>query len=277
MITVVVVARDEAERLGACLESVREADELLIVDDRSTDGTAELAREHGARVVAGSGTLSDLRALGCAEARGEWVLMLDADERVPGGGMDLLRSACRGARCVGFELPIRTYVGRRWLRFGGWYPRRRPRLYRRDAVSWPAARVHERPELAGPVGRLPVALEHPSFRDLAHAREKHLRYAALAALELREGGVRPSIVSGALRAAWRATRSVVFRGGFLMGRLGLSMAWVEAGYVWRRTRWARSGIPPVWAPEGHSVEREGGLRTTHPFEEIKTGRAVGRD
>lgn len=223
-----------------------DADEVLVVDHRSEDETATIARAHGARVVEADGPLSALRQVGCEAARGDWVLCLDADERLPTGGVAVIRAAVEGAgrEVDGFRLPIRTYVGDRLLRWGGYYPARRLRLLRRGRARWPEARVHERPEVEGVVATLQLSIEHLGFRDLAHVREKHRRYAAWAALDLRAGGRRPTLLAGLARAAWRAVRSFVFRGGFLMGRLGWSMAWVQARYVWQRTCWAREGPPP---------------------------------
>ncbi len=244
-LSVVVVARNEAARLPDCLRSVADADELVVVDHRSTDETAGIARALGARVVEADGPLSELRRIGCATARAAWILCLDADERLPAGGVTVVRDAiaAAGESIGGFRLPIRTYVGDRMLRWGGYYPAARLRLLRAGQVRWPQARVHERPEVEGVVASLSLPIEHPAFRDLAHVREKQRRYAAWAALDLRAAKRRPTLPAGLARATWRALRSYVFRGGFLMGRLGWSMAWVQAQYVWQRTRWAREGPP----------------------------------
>jgi len=275
---VVVVARNEAGRIVDCLSSVAEADERLLVDHGSSDGTATLAEACGARVMPGEGPLSSLRELGCAAAHGTWILCLDADERLPINGLARIRAAIHNAppEVSGFRLPIRTYVGDRFLRWGGYYPAARVRLFRRDAVRWPLARVHERPEVRGAVVSLDLAIEHPGFRDLEHFRQKQRRYAAWAAADMRDAGVRPGLLEGGVRASWRLLRSYVFRGGFLMGGLGWSMARVQAATVWRRTRWAREGIPIEWVALKKAKEGPVGLLETRPFGEIKGGRHVRR-
>jgi (heptosyl)LPS beta-1,4-glucosyltransferase len=120
------------------------------------------------------------------------------------------------------------------------------RIFRRGAATWDTQRrVHERPRFP-PGSRqwaLPIPLDHLSFRDLAHARAKSLRYAALAAEELRARGRRPSLAGGALRTAWRWCRVYLLRGGLLMGRIGWALARIQAEAVWRRTMWARNGGP----------------------------------
>ena len=219
----------------------------MVVDHLSSDSTADIARARGARVLPADGVLSELRRLGCEAATGRWILSLDADERLPADGLGPIYSAVENDALDGYRLPILTLVGDRPLRWGGYWPADRLRLFRRGTARWPLARVHERPLVRGAVGRLNVVIEHPGFRDLDHVREKQRRYAAWAALDLRAAHGRPSLFTGVVHASWRVARSYCFRGGFLMGRLGWSMAWIQAEYVWKRTRWAREGPPPELA------------------------------
>ncbi len=217
-----------------------------MVDHESTDGTAALARTAGARVVLGEGSMGALRALALSEVSSKWVLGLDADERLPPGGLKRVRVAIEGAApdVAAFALPIRTYLGDRFLRWGGFYPARRVRVFRREATRWdPASRVHERPQLAGRTERLELRIEHFAFADLEVFRRRQLRYAAWAAVELREGGRRPALLDGIFRAGWRVFRNALLRGGFLMGGLGLRLAWIQGEAVWKRTKWARTGLP----------------------------------
>lgn len=257
-LSVVIVARNEAGRLPRCIGSAAGADEVVVVDHQSSDGTGELAARLGARVVRADGRLGHLRRVGHEAARGEWILSLDADEALPPEGLAAARAAAATVApdVAGFLLPIRTYLGDRFLRWGGYYPARRIRLYRRALVSWaPEQRVHERPRLAGRVLRLEVPLEHHSYHDLAHARRKLLRYAAWSALALREQGRVPSWWGGLARAGWRWFRGYLLRGGFLMGRAGFALAGLQAKSVWYRTRWARTGELPEWAIEAPPASR----------------------
>ena len=243
-LSVVIVARNAAELLDACLASVRDADEIIVVDDASFDDTDSVAASRGARVLSSAGRLGALRGLGLERCRGDWVLSLDADERLPPGGVAALRRQIRQAHpgVVAFRLPIRTHLGDRFLRWGGYYPARRVRLFRNQpCCRWLAqARVHERLEFGGQVRRCRVAIDHLSYANLEQARQKNLRYARWSALELREQGHRPSICEGAVRAIWRFVRSYAMRGGFLMGSDGWSLASLQAQGVWYRTLWAQN-------------------------------------
>ena len=186
-----------------------------------------------------------MRELGRRSTPCAWIVLLDADERLPPGGLDRLRSAIEAApaRVAGFRLPIRSHLGERFLRFGGYYPAARVRLVRREAARWPPARVHERPELAGAVAHLAVPIDHRGYRDLAHAREKTRRYAAWAAEERRLAGQRPLLADTLFRVAWRWLRVFLLRGGVLMGPVGWQLAALQARGVWWRDRWIRRGPP----------------------------------
>lgn len=235
----VVVARDEADTIEACLASLTGVDALWVIDNASRDATAERARAAGAEVHGSD--LADLGRLRQAARDlidAEWMIMIDADERLPPGGVERLRRLIAEAppEVAAFALPIRTRLSGRWLRWGGYYPARRPRVFRATAVRWAPARVHERPTLNGPMRAAPVALEHLSYRDLAHARVKTWRYAALAAQDDAERGRRRGATSSAIRAGWRFLRVVLLRGGWLMGRLGWQLAWLQACGVWWRYR-----------------------------------------
>jgi glycosyltransferase involved in cell wall biosynthesis len=209
------------------------------------------------------GTLGALRAYALAHATGVWVLSLDADERVPAGGIERLRAAAasaEGAGVVAYRLRIRTHLGARWLRWGGYYPARRLRFFRRRRGRWdPAERVHERVRVDGPVGDLDLDLEHLSFRSLQHAREKMLRYAEWAAAESVERGRPYRLAAAWPRAGWRLFRGFVLRGGFLMGATGWRLACIEGQAVLHR---ARVASEPRLRTTFESSEARGRLRRT---------------
>ncbi len=262
-ITVAVVARNAAGLLPGCLASARDADARLVIDHASTDATAAQAIAAGAEVVVGEGSLSALRTLALRSAPTAWVLFLDADERLPPGAIGRLRAMLeRRPDLAGVEVSIRSHLGSRPLRFGGYAPAWRLRLVRVAATRFAERRVHERPTVEGPVARAAVRLEHHGYRDRAHAVAKLRRYAALAAADLRGAGRRPSWLEGAGRAAWRWWTVAVLRGGLLMGGDGLFLATLQARSVWWRTRWARRGPPadliaPPCDPHGASPPHGG--------------------
>lgn len=245
----VVVARNAQSLIGACLGSLSGLDGLLVVDNSSTDETAAIARNCGAKVVpSGLTDMGLLRAFarskveaqveGNAQAHALWMVMLDADERLPATGVDEIRAAIAAASAdvAAFTVPIQTFLGDRWLRWGGYYPAARARIFRVDAVGWAPARVHERPRCDGMIVRLPIVVRHHSYRDLAHLRAKTRRYAALAAADDARRGLRRGWGAAAFRTGWRFVRVLVFRQGWRMGRLGWRLASTQARGVWWRYR-----------------------------------------
>ena len=235
----VVVARNAEALIADCLASLRGLDALIVIDNQSTDATAQVARDRGARVVpCDLDDMGLLRAFARRQVAAPWMVMLDADERLPADGLARVRAAIDAAPAdlAAFALPIRTLLGDRWLRWGGYYPAARPRVFRVAAVDWPAARVHERPTLAGRLAPLDVPLRHHSYRDLAHARAKTRRYAALAAVDDARSGLRRGPVAAGFRALWRVARVFLLRHGWRMGRLGWRLAWMQARGVWWRYR-----------------------------------------
>ena len=243
LLSAFVVARDEAPRLGACLASLRGVDELVVVDHASTDATGEVALAAGARVerAHASCRMGALRARGHALGQGVWTLFLDADERLPEDGVARLRALLlqTPATVAAYRLPFRNRLGARWLRFGGYWPARRVRVYRTEGASWSQdARVHE--TLSPAPGRIAdldvLVVEHSTYRDLAHAREKLLRYAGAAAQQDFEAGRHPAWGRALARVTWRCFRDLVLRGGLLMGPVGARLAALQVEATLHRER-----------------------------------------
>ncbi|MEZ4472151.1 MAG: hypothetical protein R3F60_15425 [bacterium] len=173
-------------------------------------------------------------------------MLLDADERLPPGGVECLRVWAENAPAAvaACRLPIRSHLGARFLRWGGYFPAARVRLIRRDAARWSPDRVHERPILVGRTVDVRLPIDHFGYRDLDHAREKTRRYAAWAAEERGAAGRHPVALDTFIRVGWRWLRVYLLRGGWLMGRLGWQLAGLQARGVWWRDRWIRHGAPP---------------------------------
>jgi (heptosyl)LPS beta-1,4-glucosyltransferase len=237
----VVVARNAAALLTDCLRSLEGVDALLVVDNRSTDHTSAVARQMGARVLACAhedmGRLREFARRSAQDAGARWMIMIDADERLPAGGVTDVRNAIGAAPdTAAFVLPIQTFLGQRWLRWGGYYPARRLRIFQLTQVRWRPQRVHETADCTGPIRHLDCPLRHLSYRDLAHVEAKLRRYAAWAAEADRAVGRRRSGPSAAVRASWRFLKVAVLRHGWLMGRLGWRLAGLQARSVWWRYR-----------------------------------------
>ena len=255
LITAAVLARDEAGFLAACLESLAWADErLVLVDDRTTDASAALARRYTPHVyVVPFGSFPRLRNRALGLARGDWVFFVDADERVPPALAAEVRAAVTRAAddgTAGYWVPRRNRICGRWVRGAGWSPDYQLRLLRRGAACYAEdALVHEVATLDGPVGWLRQPLVHLNYDTLAEFVAKQRRYAMLeAATRWRQGErVRVRAYLGApLREFWR--RYVTLR-GYHDGALGLLLAGYLAYAALQRTRalarlWHTRGAPP---------------------------------
>lgn len=238
-----------------------------MVDSGSTDGTADVARRHGARVIERpfTGYRSQKQAAIDA-ATHDWVLCLDADEWIG----DDLRQAILAARDAGFPgvagyrfARLSEYFGRR-LRHGNAYPDRVLRLFDRRHGGWRGTReVHERVSVDGPVATLAGDLLHAPYRSLAEQLAKTERYARMMAEHDHAAGRRASLAKLVLAPAWRFWRGYLLRGGFLDGWHGLVYAYVRANYVRQKTimLWLlERGQPVVSPPPLASAGGEGAMK-----------------
>src|SRR5579862_3914484 len=169
-LSALVVARNEEAQLGACLESLRFADEIVVVLDRSTDRSAEIARQFGARLVEGAWELEGPRRnAGLDACRGEWILEVDADERVTPALATEIRAVLAEPAGEIFLVPIANYVGAKLIRYGwGAYNgvSAKPILFRAGAKRWGEGRVHPRVTLPRTHGTLRYSMNHFVDRDI---------------------------------------------------------------------------------------------------------------
>ena len=246
-LSVIVITRNEAGNISACLESVAFADEWIVVDSGSTDATCDIARSLGATVVAtpdwpGYGAQKN-RAL--ALARGRWVFSIDADERVtPELAASIRRAVAAdasghagsadGGKLAGHELSRLSNFCGQWMRHGDWYPDRVLRLFLRSAGRFSDDRVHERLIVDGTVGRLNGELLHHSMPALEDALDKMNRYSTGRALDKVASGAKGGLFSALSHGVWAFLRGYGLRGGFLDGRLGFVLAvYVAEGTYYR--------------------------------------------
>jgi glycosyltransferase involved in cell wall biosynthesis len=251
-LSVVILAKDESDRLPAALASVGWADEVLVADTGSSDGTPGVARRFGARVeeIPWEGYApSRRRALSLASH--DWVFFLDADERVPGPLREEILGALRGdpGSCAGLSMPrLSTLLGRP-VRHGAWYPDVQFRIGRRSmGFRVTGGRVHESFAVDGPVRRLSTPLHHEPYRDLSDALRKASLYARLAAADRAHGGVRAGVGAIVGRPVLEFLRSLVVKRGFLDGATGVTVAFLHAWYYLLRAAYLRemqrgSGAP----------------------------------
>lgn len=226
-VSVIIITLNEADCIGRCLDSVSWADEIIVVDSGSTDGTVEICHARHVRVTTstewpGFGPQKN-RAL--ALATGEWVLSIDADEWLPPALQDEIRANLAVAPDVAaFRMPrLSSYCGR-FLRHGGWWPDYVTRIFRRGLAHFSGDLVHERLVVNGRIATLNEPLHHEAFVSLEEVLEKVNRYSSLGALELQGARKRSSLTRAIGHGAWAFVRTYFIRAGFLDGRMGLMLA-----------------------------------------------------
>lgn len=186
-IAAVIITKDEERNIAACLESVRWADERIVVDAESRDRTVEMARQHGAQVhVRPWRGYGPQKNFGIEQARAEWILIVDADERITPALREEIQSVLKAgppAEVAGYEIPRRNFFYGRWIRGGGLYPDYQLRLFRKAAGRYDDTMLHENLGLRGRVERLRHPMDHDSMPTIrAHVR-KMTRYTTLGAME----------------------------------------------------------------------------------------------
>lgn len=221
-LSAVLITQDAAAQLDACLASLQFADEIVVVDSGSTDATAAIAEARGARVVQKAWLgYGRQKQFAVEQAKNDWVLCIDADERVtPELGASIRRAleapvapVYRMARC-------NRFLGR-WLRHGEGYPDWSTRLFDRRNARWSDDTVHEKVLYAVTPGQLEGDLQHDSAEDLGRYLEKQNRYSALAAQQLHAQGRRAGVVQLVFSPLVRFVKFYFLRLGFLDGVPGL--------------------------------------------------------
>jgi glycosyltransferase involved in cell wall biosynthesis len=263
-LSVAIIALNEEARIRACLESVAWADEIVVVDSGSSDGTPAIAREFTDRVLSRAWTgYSDQKNFALDQCRSEWILSLDADERVSEALRAEIRATLAGQPgAAGFLIPRQNVFQGRWIRHGGFYPDHQLRLFRRGRGVFSPHAVHESVRVDGPVGRLRAPLVHQSYRGVDDFVTRANRYSELAARELAARGAGGSLADLLVRPFWRFASGYVLRAGFLDGWRGFVLAVLYAYYVFLRAAKVRErqlgglGAPPApGGPGGAPGER----------------------
>ncbi len=232
-LSVVVITLDEASNIDAALASVAWANEIVVVDCGSTDETVALARRHTDRVSHRDWTgYGDQKNHATGLATHDWVLSLDADERVsPDLATEITTLLEQGPPHRGYRMPRTTrYLGR-WIRTTDWYPDRQLRLYDRRVARWSAARVHESVRVAASVGQLQHEIRHHSYRDLSNHLATIDRYTTLAATQLLDDGQRAGLIDLVVHPPIAFLRNYLIRRGCVQGVPGLVVSLMNAYYV----------------------------------------------
>jgi glycosyltransferase involved in cell wall biosynthesis len=233
-LSVVVLTLNEERNIDACLASVRWADEIIVVDSGSADRTVEIARRHTESVLSlpwegyGATKNSAMRSV-----TSEWVLWLDADERVtPDLQAEITATLGRNDPAVAAcSMPRRAYFLGRWIRHSGWYPGRVTRLFRKSKGKFSESRVHEQLVVDGATLPLRGDILHYTDPDLDHYFRKFNRYTTLAAEDMAQAGRRSGVADLLIRPPFQFVKMYIMRAGILDGMQGFILAVVSSAYV----------------------------------------------
>lgn len=224
-LSVILITKNEADLVAQCLDSVKWADEIIVLDSGSSDTTVDICRRYTDKVYEtdwpGFGPQKN-RALDLATC--EWVLSLDADEALTPALADEIQRTLQAPQAQGYTLPrLSSYCGR-YMHHSGWWPDPVLRLFKRDCGRFTEARVHERVVVNGKVEPLQEKLLHQSYRSLDQVLHKVNLYSSEGALDFQARGRRASLSTAIGHGLWAFLRTYVVKRGFLDGREGFIVA-----------------------------------------------------
>ncbi len=233
-LSVIIITKNEEQRIADSIASVAWADDIIVLDDESQDRTKDLAKNLGARVLERKMDVEGThRNFGIQQGRHAWVLSLDADERVsPELAEEIQKTISGSPACNGYTIPIQSYLGDRWIRHGGWYPAAKLRLFLKEKFRYEDAEVHPRAFMPDPCGHLTKDIIHYSFRDFADFFRKLNNQTTLEAHKWLQDGRKMSTAIGLRKSLDRFFRSYVRKKGYKEGFLGFMMSFLGGLYQW---------------------------------------------
>jgi glycosyltransferase involved in cell wall biosynthesis len=243
-ISATIVTLNEERNIARAIESLKCADEVLVVDSGSRDHTREIAERMGARVVEEPWRgYSGQKNYAAGRAAYDWILSIDADESLtPELAAEILAVKSDGPRFDGYSFPRLAFYLGRWIRHSGWYPDRKLRLYDRRKAEFAGDFVHESVRVNGPTGELRGDLLHFTCNSLSEHLRTLDRYTTLAANEVAARGKPIPLPKLALDPAWTFIRSYIVQRGFLDGPQGLAIGWMASLYTFLKYAKARRDL-----------------------------------
>jgi len=232
-----LIVLNEAADLPGCLASLKGlAEEIVVVDSGSTDRTREIARQAGVRVLERPMEgFAAQKQFALEQCRGDWLLSIDADERLTARLVDSIREVLSSTHShAGYRLTREMFFLGKRLRFGGVGRDQVVRLFQKGKGKFRPVHVHESIEIIGSIGELAGTLEHYSYASLEEYLQKRHHYTTLAAEDLWKKGRRFRLTDY-LRPVWEIVNRVLLKGAWLDGRPGLVYAWLSAGTAWQRS------------------------------------------
>jgi (heptosyl)LPS beta-1,4-glucosyltransferase len=231
-LSVAIITKNEEERLPDCLKSVTFADEVLVVDSGSTDGTVALAKSLGAKVLIEEWRgYSGQKQFAVDQCLHDWVLILDADERIPQQtAQSITQALARNDSTISaYGFRRKNYLHGRWIKHCGWWPDRIVRLVNRRAGEFDGRPVHEKWVTQGTVKGLEAVIEHISFRNYSELLAKMENYSNLASKELFEKAVNVNALTPIFHGLWMFLRTYLLELGVLDGFDGFVISTTNAG------------------------------------------------
>jgi glycosyltransferase involved in cell wall biosynthesis len=226
-ISVTIITLNEGDNIARAMNSVKWADEIIVIDSGSTDGTVEIAQKLGARVIhnpwPGYGKQKNFAQAATAH---DWVLNIDGDEMVPDPLKDEILNALADvasgkSQAKGFRFPRKNFYLGRWIAHGGWYPNYLVRLADKRCSAWSEPNVHEALEVRGEVATLSAPLHNYSFPSIQDQILTNLRFSKLGCEDLRSKGKEASVIKLLLKPIGKFIETYILKRGFLDGLPGL--------------------------------------------------------
>jgi len=230
-LSVAIITMNESRNLPDCLNSIAFADQVVVVDSGSSDDTLQIAADFGCDVYTepwmGFGRQKQLAVDKCSH---NWVLVLDADERIPRETATIIQDIVlqNAARAAGYSFPRKNYFQGRWIRHLGWWPDHLVRLFQKNRGHMTDAQVHEGVAVDGPVEMLSVPIEHFTESRLSQILLKIDQYSTLGAKDAFAEGKNGTVWGATLRAILTFLQNYILKLGFLDGRQGLTLSITDA-------------------------------------------------
>ncbi len=228
-ISVAIITKNEEKRLPDCLKSVDFADEIVVVDSGSSDNTLEIAKEFGCQVFSeewkGFGRQKNSAIQKCLN---DWVIVLDADERIPPETRDSIFTILNNPTSTAYEFKMKHYFGNRWVKHGGNYPDWHIRLVNKNYGEF-VGEIHEKWQTSGTVSKIDACIEHYGFSDYADMLKTMNEYSTIAAKELFHSGKKVNILTPVFHSITMFIKIFILKKGFLDGLDGLVLSILKAG------------------------------------------------
>ncbi|MEW6407158.1 MAG: glycosyltransferase family 2 protein [Patescibacteria group bacterium] len=232
-VSVVIIAKNEELKIRDCLESVKGwSDDIIVADDCSSDKTLEIAQEYTNRIYTKKMEVEGIyRNWAHSLAAYNWILLLDADERMTNELKKEIDNVLKNnPKFNGYDIPRKNYIGKYWVRYGGWYPSSQLKLFRKDKFKFEEAEIHMRAFMEGETGHLKGDIVHYSYNDFGDFLNKLNRQTTLEAKKWIRTKRKMSLFRAAWRTADRFFRSYLYKKAYKDGFMGFMVAFFSSLY-----------------------------------------------